>query len=62
LKFPFRLLSFLGQPISFAEGSSTIEPKVTNSNDPKYVAGLSDKPNTGPGTPGYVPAKDIKIQ
>jgi hypothetical protein len=50
-----------GNPVVVLEGTSYREPKITNTSDPRYVAGLSDMPNTGPGTPGYVPATNITI-
>eukprot|EP01120_Amphizonella_sp_Union-15-10_P002012 TRINITY_DN1214_c0_g1_i1.p1 TRINITY_DN1214_c0_g1~~TRINITY_DN1214_c0_g1_i1.p1 ORF type:complete len:520 (-),score=61.48 TRINITY_DN1214_c0_g1_i1:91-1650(-) len=42
-------------------GNSTTEPKIT-SNQTGYIAGLTDVPNTGPGTPGYVPAATVTLR
>lgn len=50
-----------GNPVVVAEGTSFREPKITDPTNPNYVAGLTDKPNTGPGTPGYVPATNITL-
>jgi hypothetical protein len=50
-----------GNPVVVPEGASFREPKITNTSDPRYIAGVTDKPNTGPGTPGYVPATNITL-
>jgi hypothetical protein len=39
-------------------GFSKIEPRL-NSSQPGYIAGYTDRPNTGPNTIGYSPATDI---
>jgi hypothetical protein len=51
-----------GLKIRIREGSSSIEPRITNRNDPRYIAGLTDIPNHGPGTRGYSPARDIILE
>ncbi len=47
---------YLGDIVCVEAGESENEPKVTNTSDPRYKAGFSDVPNSGPGTPGYTPA------
>jgi len=42
-------------------GQSRTEPKITNTSDPRFVNGLTNVPNTGPGTKGYTPATDITL-
>ena len=41
-------------------GESYFEPKITVGN-PGYIAGVTDIPNTGPETVGYVPATDVTL-
>eukprot|EP01120_Amphizonella_sp_Union-15-10_P014457 TRINITY_DN700_c0_g2_i2.p1 TRINITY_DN700_c0_g2~~TRINITY_DN700_c0_g2_i2.p1 ORF type:complete len:525 (+),score=83.28 TRINITY_DN700_c0_g2_i2:65-1639(+) len=50
---------YVGPSYTMTAGSHPLEPKIDDPSDPNYVAGLTDVPNTGPGTPGYVPARDI---
>ncbi len=47
---------YLGDVVCVEAGESENEPKVTNTSDPRYQAGFTDVPNSGPGTPGYTPA------
>lgn len=42
------------------EGSSLFEGKITE-GEPGYVKGLTDVPNKGPKSKGYVPAQDVVI-
>jgi hypothetical protein len=39
-------------------GFSTVEPRIT-AGQPGYVAGVTDRPNRGPKTVGFSPARDI---
>lgn len=52
---------FHADPITFAAGASTVEGEISDPGNPKYMAGLTDVPNTGPGTPGYVPAANVTL-
>eukprot|EP01115_Flamella_aegyptia_P010042 TRINITY_DN43696_c0_g1_i2.p1 TRINITY_DN43696_c0_g1~~TRINITY_DN43696_c0_g1_i2.p1 ORF type:complete len:473 (+),score=230.68 TRINITY_DN43696_c0_g1_i2:254-1672(+) len=42
-------------------GSSLVEPRIV-AGQPGHVAGVTDVPNSGPGTPGYSPAQDVTLQ
>ncbi len=50
----------MGLSFTVKEGESLFEPKITVGN-PGYIAGVTDVPNTGPETVGYVPATDITV-
>lgn len=50
----------MGLSYTVKEGESIFEPKIEAGN-PGYVAGVTDVPNTGPETVGYVPATDIEL-
>jgi hypothetical protein len=39
-------------------GTSTVEPLIP-ANQTGYVAGITDRPNRGPKTIGYSPARDV---
>jgi hypothetical protein len=41
-------------------GSISIEPRI-DQGQPGYIQGLTDVPNSGPGTQGYAPASDIVL-
>ena len=42
-------------------GESNFEPKVDDPNDPQFVDGLTNVPNTGPESEGYVPREDVVL-
>eukprot|EP01120_Amphizonella_sp_Union-15-10_P008169 TRINITY_DN287_c0_g4_i1.p2 TRINITY_DN287_c0_g4~~TRINITY_DN287_c0_g4_i1.p2 ORF type:complete len:591 (-),score=35.91 TRINITY_DN287_c0_g4_i1:113-1885(-) len=52
---------YSGPTFSFAPGSHPYEGKIDDPTNPGYVAGLTDVPNTGVGTKGYVPATQINV-
>lgn len=43
-------------------GKSLFEPKIDDPRDPRYRDGVTNVPNRGPYTKGYVPAGDIVLQ
>jgi hypothetical protein len=51
----------IGQNVVIPEGSSFVEPKITNTSDPLYVQNVTDVPNTGPESVGYAPATNISL-
>jgi len=55
----FQDTTFRGNSVTVLAGKSRTEPNVTNPLDPNYA--LGHLPNTGPGTPGYVPAADLTL-
>jgi len=38
------------------------EGKIYNSSDPRFIDGVTNVPNKGPGTVGYSPATDIVLR
>lgn len=50
----------MGLSFTVKEGESLFEPKITAGN-PGYIAGVTDVPNSGPNTIGYVPASDVTL-
>lgn len=42
-------------------GKSSVEPKVDNTSDPRYMRGVTDTPNRGPRTVGYSPARGVVL-
>lgn len=61
LRLALKSNTYVGTPRVVAAGTSFVEPKVDNPSDPRYVAGVTDVPNTGPATIGYAPANNITI-
>jgi len=49
-----------GLSVTIPAGSSTFEGRITSGN-PGHIPGVTDVPNSGPGTVGYVPATDITL-
>lgn len=43
-------------------GQSLFEPRISDPSDPKFVDGLTNVPNQGPGTVGYSPAQTIRLE
>ena len=52
---------YYGRTTTFVQGTSLVEPKRT-AGQPGYIAGLTDVPNSGPGTPGYSPASTFSVK
>jgi len=52
--------TFRGDPVVFPAGATSIEPRITVGNA-GYVAGVTDVPNSGPGTVGYTPANNVTL-
>ena len=50
-----------GSTFTVKAGESLFEPKIDDPNDPNFVDGLTNVPNTGPGTEGYVPREDVVL-
>jgi len=53
--------TFRGKNYTIFAGHSVIEPAITNSSQSGFVDGVTNVPNTGPGTPGYSPATNISL-
>jgi hypothetical protein len=54
---------FIGKNTAVCKaGSLPAEPKITDPANPKFRAGFTDTPNTGPDSRGYAPASDITLQ
>src|SRR3990167_577588 len=47
--------------ITVNAGESAFEPRVTDVNDPRYVAGVTDVANTGYNTVGYSPRAPVTL-
>lgn len=43
-------------------GESLFEPRINDTSNPRYQAGVTDVPNAGPFTAGYVPAADVTLR
>ena len=41
------------------EGQSGVEPRINNSSAPGYLQGVTNRPNTGPKSIGYSPARGV---
>ena len=50
-----------GDSVTIAAGTSLFEPKISDPSSPKYVAGVTDVPNTGPFSVGYSPANNVTL-
>ncbi len=48
--------TYLADNVCVNAGESEVEPRITNPANPNFVAGVTNVPNTGPGTPGFSPA------
>jgi PAP2 superfamily len=62
----FVLRSFFGSDeyggsYTIKAGESKFEPRIDDPSNPKFVDGLTNVPNQGPGTVGYVPSADIVL-
>lgn len=52
---------YYGRSDIIKEGQSLFEPKIERGQE-GYIEGVTDVPNTGPNSIGYVPAKDIVLK
>jgi hypothetical protein len=52
--------TFRGDSVTYPEGSSIIEGRLTV-GQPGYVGGVTDVPNTGAASIGYVPATNVTL-
>jgi hypothetical protein len=43
------------------KGASVFEPQINDPQNPKFVDGLTNVPNQGPETKGYVPREDVVL-
>ena len=50
----------MGLSITVKAGKSLFEPKIT-AGEPGYIAGVTDVPNSGPNSQGYVPATAVVL-
>ena len=62
------LTHFFGSPnwigpnsVTVNEGESSFEPRITSVSDPRYIAGVTDVPNTGYNTVGYSPRAPVTL-
>ena len=63
LKLFFDSDTFVGpNSITFEEGDSFFEAKITDTSNPAYRAGFTDVPNSGFNSVGYVPARAVTLQ
>ena len=47
--------------ITVGTGESIFEPKITDANNPNYIAGVTNVPNTGYNTIGYSPRAPVTL-
>jgi hypothetical protein len=43
------------------KGESRFEPRIDDESHPKFIAGVTNVPNQGPETVGYVPREDVVL-
>jgi hypothetical protein len=55
------LLNSFRASYTIKKGESKFEPRIDDPADPKFVDGLTNVPNQGPESSGYVPRDDIVL-
>eukprot|EP01125_Pyxidicula_operculata_P000375 TRINITY_DN10414_c0_g1_i1.p1 TRINITY_DN10414_c0_g1~~TRINITY_DN10414_c0_g1_i1.p1 ORF type:complete len:551 (-),score=143.38 TRINITY_DN10414_c0_g1_i1:229-1881(-) len=61
MKLFFNNDTFAGYARTLKAGTFGVEPAITNSSAPGFINGVTNVPNSGPGTVGYAPASDITL-
>jgi hypothetical protein len=54
-------LNSLRGTYTIKKGESKFEPRIDDTADPNFVDGLTNVPNQGPESSGYVPSDDITL-
>jgi hypothetical protein len=53
--------TFIGYSRTYLPGTFWQEPKITIPSDPRYIAGVTNVPNTGKESIGYAPANNVTL-